>query len=156
MVTHISIFTRIVIWLMAIAIPVQGVPAASCGCSESCIHQSAKSDGQSCCCALAKREAGTCCCSRQEATCCRQSRENSGSPCQCGDNCRCGHPEPSHPFTPVRQESQTERIVQDANSFDGMIILPASKTTKCHPLASSQPNASTALDRCAALCRFTL
>lgn len=160
MSAHTTLFTRIVIWLMAITIPVQSLPAASCGCSGWGINLQGNSEGQICCCALAKQQAGTCCCLQQQAksepTCCHQSSEESGSPCQCGENCRCGQSEPLQPFIPASQEHLTEKVAQDAYSSSGNSLLLTPQTAESYPKASATFDASTALDRCATLCRFTL
>ncbi|MCA9068227.1 MAG: hypothetical protein KDA84_04855 [Planctomycetaceae bacterium] len=159
MSTNTTLFARLVIWLMAITMPVQNLPAASCGCS-GCGIQQAKTDGQTCCCELAEREAGTCCCSQRQAkskpTCCSQGRNKSGSPCQCGENCRCGQSEPTQPFTPIPQQHPTEKVAQDANTSTGNLLPLALQTMEGHSKATSLLDTSTALDRCATLCRFTL
>lgn len=151
------IAARLVIWLIAITMPVQGLPAADCGCSGVCIETESKTDRPTDGCALAKREAGDCCCSKQhpvaKPTCCR---ENLDSQCQCGEDCRCGTDDLPQPSVPVSQESATEKTAQAANPANGEFLLPAPRTTGGRFKATLKVNASTALDRCVLLCRFTL
>ena len=156
MSTHTTILIRLVIWLVALTIPVQNLPAASCGCSECAINLRAKPECQTCCCALTEQAARTCCCSQRQERCCSQNPQKSDSECQCGGNCRCGQSEPTQPFTPISPPNLIESVAQTADSANGNLLPLAPQTPEGHSKASSTSYASTALDRCAALCRFTL
>jgi hypothetical protein len=109
------IFGRTLVWLTAVTLPVQGLPAAHCGCISS--GQSLKTNGESPdCCAgnliatnrpeincCSEPSAGRCPCTGAEvcrcgetSSCCQQrlaccsAGDASGSSCQCGTGCQCG------------------------------------------------------------------
>ena len=156
-----SIVARVVIWLMAVTVPAQSLPAADCGCGEACIHRAVKAQTRTkaCCCSQVKRDAGECCCCKKRSappTCCRQEFENSVSDCCCGDDCRCGESEPSPPFAPVSQETLKEKIARQVHFAEGMFFIPLARTAEGDCIVCSSTDGSSAADRCAALCRFTL
>lgn len=155
---HIA--ARTLIWLVAIAVPVQGLPAASCGCprSISCCQKTGQS--KVCCCSAEQVRAGRCCCTQRtgkvvQSSCCKaQCWANSS--CRCGVNCRCGETEPPSPAALPVENSPTRNSVSDA-------VSTISVTAGYQPQLSRRPNDTsaetglfTALDRCVSLCRFTL
>jgi len=81
-----DIAARTLIWLAALAIPVQSLPAASCGCAIGL-----ESGDQADCRCPEERDAGPICCASQarRPSCC--SKKSSG-PCRCTGAavCRCG------------------------------------------------------------------
>lgn len=156
MKSRISIAVRLGIWLAAIAIPVHTCPAANCGCSNSCFNSRAIR----CCCSPEKREGHTCCCFAESAncplTCCSQGDRKATSETGCSGNCRCGQSKTPAPFTPTSQESPAEKVSQEAHSANPTMLISIAKPSEHKHANASQSDALTALDRCAALCRFTL
>jgi hypothetical protein len=132
---HIA--ARSLVWLAAVTVPMQGLPAASCGCTSGkiCCQQ----DGQStdCCCSRSPDASGPtsrkCCCCQQgttgacactgakicrcnadspcrkspEKTCCCQSSSAGDSVCKCGPNCQCRQTKPPQPATPPVQTNNS-------------------------------------------------
>lgn len=165
-----SIAARTLIWLAAITVPAQSLPAASCGCvgDASCCEQ--RSTGQ-CRCTGAKicrcgdaspcrKLANSCCGGRvAKATCC--STDNSVAfsehTCNCGEDCQCGTSQEPKPATPpIENNNPTEQVTVDATSvaFDVTVYFP--QITKRHADACIGAVALAALNRCVSLCRFTL
>lgn len=166
-----NIAARTLIWLAAITIPVQGLPAAPCGCigGKSCCQRQVAG---SCGCTGAKvcrcgetgprrTPAKSCCVARLEKETCRStsgSTSSKGCACQCGTNCQCGSSkEPREPATPpVEHNNPTEKVVSDSLAVVSVATVYQSRFTRRSPDASVELDARAALDRCAALCRFTL
>jgi len=161
------ITTRLIAWLAAIAIPFQGLPAASCGCvrtsgaAESCCSQ--PSTGQCPCTGAAVCRCGesSSCCQPEPSCCSGDSTSESscqcGTGCQCGDNCQCGKSKvPTKPAAPPAENSSPERIATDSTSAATVsaVFLPA--FSRQHLELSAGAIALTAHDSCARLCRFTL
>ena len=151
--THIA--TRLLIWLAAISAPLQGLSAATCesvgrhaGCQADDVEHGgrpAPTDAAgSCSVCTSNTEPAGCCC-------------GGGTECRCGADCHCSQqnqPEPAVP--PAESGSPLERVVAD-----GVASIPAVASHDDKPVtrthgAVSRFNAATALDRCAALCRFAL
>lgn len=155
-----TIFVRLVIWLVAITMPVQSLPAESCGCAGCDIDRNAKPEKRYACPASPRQEAAGCCCSRQkatsEATCCSQTQQASAPHCGCEENCRCRQSEPSQPSTPISPESRSVQVAQLGCPANAGVLFQAPQSVPGTLTASPTDIASTALDRCAALCRFTL
>lgn len=154
------IAARTLIWLAAIAAPVQELPAESCGCvgrTASCQrHVESKS---SCCRSAAKAREG--CCSAQRKTAivhaCCGDQTGQKSTCNCGLSCQCGKSKPAQPTAPpVEINSPTEKVVSDGALavFISGVVLPEVPPQRID--ASFELGTVTALDRCASLCRFTL
>lgn len=148
---------RLLIWLAAMAVSVQGIPAIGCGCA---------SDGESCCTGA---ESQPCCCSNQNPTetassCCSKTAPQTSSCCGsneptregCGPSCRCGTDSGNVPATPP--------VPSNESSSTNLICLPIDWEMTSLSAAQAKQDAffaalSAALDaaeRCAVLCRFTL
>ena len=170
---HIA--ARTLIWLAAVAIPVQGLPPAACACtkvvSETCCASSQNSPGR-CPCMGAEicrcGESSRChkpspsCCSEQNAapSCCHScccSRDSNGT-CPCGSHCQCGKNDaPKAPATPpTENNNSSERIVADATSAGSFADLYNPDMTQRNLDFNAGAAALGALDRCVVLCRFTL
>lgn len=175
------IVARTLIWLAALAIPVQGLSWPTCGCTKSATC-SVSGEGQaSGCCAHSKSRAGRCpctgaavchcgeaspchkpahaCCSKRNSTpsCCHCccSKGNRGT-CPCGANCQCGkNNAPEVPATPPNQNQSPERIVADGVTVGCSADLNLADTTSQHVDVCVGATAISALDRCVILCRFT-
>lgn len=155
--TNQHIAARTLIWLAAIAIPVQGLPAASCACSVShpCCQQEKLKDGG---CATEK-PGDDCCSARRQAAlahdcCCCQRGKDPG--CKCGPGCQCGKAKPTEPAAPpIENDRPTEKVVSGA-AFAGLIaaVAPYSRNATPQLDASRELNAASALDRCVILGRL--
>jgi len=110
------IIGRTLVWLAAVTIPVQGLPAAQCGCSSSGQTLEEANEKSSACCAgnlIATNRPEAYCCSQpiagrcpctgaevcrcgetssycQQRPACCSVGDASGSSCQCGTGCQCG------------------------------------------------------------------
>ena len=156
MFTTRTIATRTLIWLAAISVPVQGLPAAPCGCIGSKACSQSKESSGSCCSTNKARGGQRCCAGPQENaghSCC-SAGEKSG--CQCGINCQCGATQNQAPAPPPVEQSQTEKVLNDAFATVSIATVGHSRTTQHHGNTAADANASAALDRCVSLCRFTL
>lgn len=151
---------RTLIWLAALAIPVQGLPASSCGCTggKACCREVGQRPG--CCCAAERVREARCCCARRETeagqSCCGKAQSGPDSGCRCGTHCRCGktsQPTPATP-TPVEHDSM-EKLVSHAastvsvDSVDQHLVMPRRNE------GARESGAFTAQDRCIRLCRLT-
>ena len=172
---------RTLVWLAAIAMPLQSSPAAACGCTNSdapacevggALTGSAESSVGRCPCTGAEvcrcgesspcHESSRSCCSKQNAapSCCQDSccsKGSSGS-CPCGANCQCGKSDaPEAPRTPpTENNNSSERIVADILSVGLFAGIYSPDTTGQHFNISTDAAALAALDRCVVLCRFTI
>jgi len=156
-----TIAARTLIWLAAIAIPVQSVPAASCACTGGNACYSENEQTQGCCCSAEKVREGRCCCARRKAesrhSCCSNAKSSHDSGCKCGINCQCGKSQPPQPTAPpVERNSPTEKVVSDGALavFIAGVVLPEVLPQRID--VSIELGTVTALDRCVSLCRFTL
>ncbi len=151
---------RSLIWLAAITVPVQGLPAASCGCTggKTCCK---KEQFKGCCCLAAKDREGRYCCAKQQPaathSCCSKAGSGQDLACKCGFNCPCGKTSRQTPATPpVENNNQTEKAASDSLATNSVAIVDQLQITQRHQDASGVAEALTALDRCVSLCRFTL
>jgi hypothetical protein len=150
---------RVLIWLAAIAVPLQGVPAKSCGCvdSKTCCQKDTESN---CCwCRSAEKARGWCCSARRQAAAhaCCGDHTGQKSGCQCGSRCQCGQSKPPQPTAPpVESNTPAEKVVSDGASaaFIADVVLP--EVAQSHFGAAIELGTATALDRCVFLCRFTI
>lgn len=156
---HIA--ARTLIWLAAIAILGQGLPAASCACSASlvgCPQQNLRGD----CCATEK-PVGSCCFALREVAlagscCCERGGNKDKQGCKCGVGCQCGKARQSEPAAPpVEDNRPAEKVVSHA-ALAGLIVpvvnAPVLTLGQCD--ASLHLSTATALDRCVSLCRLTV
>ena len=140
-VVHIS--ARLLIWLAAISVPVQGLPAWSCACSAGSNQACDEGEPQQ-----------ACCCGDRDSCCGR------GQACKCGSGCQCGKPKQPQPAAPapVDDSRPLEKLLADAEIVtSGTIAVvsePPSLTEWSH--GSDRAHAAAALDRCISLCRFTI
>ncbi len=138
------ITARTFVWLAAMAIPFQGLPSATCGCT-TVEHSS---------------ETSSCC--QQESACCSSVAlpENDcqcSTDCQCGDNCQCSVSHaPAEPISPPIENNSSERTLADSVGLASLVTFRLPSTTRRHTDLHVGANARTALDCCVALCRFTL
>lgn len=157
-----SLYTRILICLAALAVPQQGLPAATCACcsglsladSDCC---SSQDNSTTCCCT----GASLCHCAETASdndslsACCIDSHDEESSGCSCETDCHCGESDaPGLPLVPVSgQKTPTEQLTAASHS-----TLTSACFTQPEPaerpgcVSISQPASA----RCASLCRFTL
>lgn len=156
--TNNNIALRTLVWLAALALPVQAIPASSCGCSRGVSGCQAGSRGQ-CCCSAETVQQGTCCCGRTKTesgpSCCKRAVTSRDSGCECGVNCRCGKAQQPPPAT-TPTENTTEMMASDAAiaPFAGLDV-----QTFATPRGDTKPlesDALTAQEYCVYLCRLTL
>ncbi len=153
---HIA--ARTFVWLAAVAIPLQGLPAVACGCDSvvTCSHEIETTPN---CCSTVKAEAGCCSTDKTSGCCCSKgdSKAAGNSCCPCGDNCRCGENNvPAEPTAPPVENSSPERIVADSLAATSFATVYQLSATRRHSNVSAGADVLTALDRCATLCRFTI
>ncbi len=181
-----SITTRLFVWLAAIAIPFQGLPSATCGCTPivsassevsgpSEIGGSSKTSdlGPNCCsqpnaaqCSCTGAEVCRCgetsSCSNSKKSCCSgentfDSECQSKTGCQCGDNCQCGKSSvPTEPVSLPVENNSLERIATGSITFASRSTVSQLSFSRQHRELDVGANTLTALGSCVALCRFTL
>ena len=151
---------RLLIWLSAVAISVQGLPAESCGCMESKACCRTVAESKCCCCRSTDEAQGECCSSRRQVTvadaCCRdQTGRKSG--CTCGPRCKCEKSKEPQPTAPPNESNRsTEKVASDAAAGACITAVVLPKVPQQQIAVSVEPGTVTALDRCVSLCRFTL
>lgn len=139
-----NIFARLLIWLAAIAIPVQGFSAAACGCGTH-KKRSPKETQSACCCSQKQNQSHTCC-----------GAAETPATCKCKADCRCGTSNQPGPAIPPRQNTLEERLSND------WIPVVSSKTSfgihtfRQHQKMSFEYSSTVALNRCVSLCRLTI
>ena len=152
-----DIVARTLIWLAAIAVPVQGLPAASCGCASD--KTSCKA-GDACCCSAEIVRRGRCCCTTRQVgtahSCCSKAAGGQESACKCGLNCQCGKPKQPKPATPPVENNRTEKVASNSFTTVSVAIVYRPETTRRRDGRCAHVDVVTALDRCTSLCRFTL
>lgn len=144
---HIA--ARTFVWLAAVTIPMQGLPAATCGCTSivTCSHET--------------KPIASCCDSSLVASSKTSAKQGKagchcGSNCQCGFNCQCGkNNAPAEPAVPPVENRSPERVVADSAATASFVTVDLPSTPRQHLERRAGPDALTALDRCATLCRFT-
>jgi len=161
--------TRIIVWLAAITIPLQGMSSALCGCSQTATPFSVNNflanngltfgsgddwtEVQDSCC----QSTSSCCAGESSTESGCQCDGNSQGSCQCGDNCLCSNGKiPTEPTAPPIENSSPERVVSDSTSaaLFSTVFLPA--FSRQHLGLGIGAIALTAHDCCVSLCRFTL
>ena len=155
-----GITARTLLWLAAITVPVQGLPAASCGCNGGTTCCKAR-QSQDCCCSAEKVREGRCCCACGEAesghSCCSKAKKSNDSGCKCGMNCQCGQAKQSQPATPTPPENNSaEKIASDVATAVSVVAVYQPPVLPSGNERSVQLDAFTGRDRCISLCRFTL
>ena len=155
---------RGLIWLTAALLPMQSLPAATCGCtSESASGagcekvEASTSTGNGGCC---RRQRQRSCCdtktTRQSSSCCSAKQSTASNRCGCGISCACSKSEQPKPATPPSQNRTSDKIA-------GESVLATSLATPIIPLPTQRHESATcnigsfgSLDCCVSLCRFTL
>lgn len=153
-----SLYSRILICLAALTVPLQGLPAATCTCcpghgltvADCC---SSQNNSTSCCCT----GASLCQCSDSDAdsACCDDNQVGEPTACHCGSSCHCGesHSTPI-PLTPAPvQKTPTEQLTESSRSASTTTLITQVRTTRPVSCFSGSERAA---DRCACLCCFTL
>lgn len=143
-----NIAARTLIWLAVIAIPVQSLPASSCGCSSGGTCCQGEQKPSSCC--SAKKNHGK---TSVTHSCCGESQRDQDSPCNCEVNCQCGKSEQPKPATPPVENNAPEKAASDSVS---MIPIHHPQTPQPHRDVSTAIDGLVALNSCVSLCRFTL
>lgn len=181
-ITH-HIAARTLIWLAAIAIPMQGVPTVACNCSRV-THSPKEIEPSQGCCSSASQQGlcrcpctgATVChcgedssCKQQTHSCCSESPEKksccSGGTCpccaegncSCGANCQCGKSSaPTEPVCPPVENNSPERIIADSTALVSLATIYQPCPTRHYLSVSADSALLTSLDRCITLCRFTI
>ena len=153
-----AITARALIWIAALATPVQSLPAGSCGCDSGMICSSEEQFTRCCSSANAARS-NSCCSARRNLSsaysCCSKAKGSKNSSCQCGVNCKCGKTKQSKPATPPIETIDVEKVVNE--SLTATTQIANSPITTQRLVRSFAPvDANAALDRCVSFCRFTL
>ncbi len=178
---HIA--ARTLVWLAAMVIPVQGFPSVACGCTRDTTAIEESVSSQACCNATSQTTSSRCpctganicrcgedsSCKRQDRTCCsaRTALHSccSGSgcaccaegTCSCGANCQCGNNNaPTNPVAPPVENNSNERIVADSTALASLATIYQPCPTRHQLDVSAGTDASSSLDRCITLCRFTI
>lgn len=156
-----DVAASLVIWLTALTVPVQALPALSCGCTTS--NKSCCANGEqatSSCCSATNAGKRTCCCTRKRATisCCRKAKLGAkNTVCKCGSACRCRQgSEHQQAMPPVENENATQELVSLSLSTVSPATLYRPVVSRQHDDAFPHFVCVSALDRCAVLCRFAL
>lgn len=154
-----DIISRLVIWLAAATVPLQGLPAASCACGTSGIGGISDARQTGCCCLGTRIGEGRCCCagstSAGAASCCDFNAEQESS-CSCGIDCQCGTQRQPLPATPPAEDNAPEKVSCDSVDTLHVWVVDHSDFTREHSETSVAVSGVGALDRCALLCRFSL
>jgi len=152
-----NIAVRTLLWLAALALPVQSVAGASCRCDgvNSKSHCSGSEETRSCCCSTTLApEGGSCCVARPEisaGSCCETE-----SACSCGGSCQCETLQPLAPLTPPTEDNTAEQLTRASVSLSFVWAASPLPMARNHSRWSSTFEALGATDRCVSLCRFTL
>lgn len=155
---------KALIWAVAVAIPLQGIPASSCGCTipseaacdSTCCHKS-QDGGHSCCsthgaghsCCSAKHHQGKTCCCRSKGHCDRRH-------CTCGVNCPCRQGKQTPPATPPAEQRSLEKVLCSGLACNQAVVSLASAKPLRLSIAPAPFDTASGSDRCISLCRFTL
>lgn len=150
------ITSKVLVWLLAASIPLQGLPDTSCGCAFQA-KPTVDADGTSlqhigCCCHHASQPAEP---ATARHACCRHADSDvPQTTCHCRANCRCKKtkPAPSPKQVPPKHRTQSnDQTVGSSISFcvdNGDAEMMETKARKVTFLAGA--------DRCILLCRFHL
>ncbi len=154
-----TITARALIWIAALATPVQSLPAGSCGC-ESGIICSSEEQVTGCCSSANEVRSNSCCSARRKlssaSSCWGKAKGGESSSCQCGINCQCGKTKQSKPATPPIETNDAEKVVNELLTTATLATFNPPITTKRLPRSFVLLDAFAALDRCVSFCRFTL
>lgn len=152
------------IWTLAVAIPFQGVPARSCGCTVSheaasastcghCKHEpsatccSARSAGHSCCSGAHRQSNTSSCCGKARCDC---------QHCTCGIYCPCREGKQAPPSAPPTEQRTLEKVISLALPPVSIAVIASSVESQRPIFTLVDCDAMSGADRCISLCRFTL
>ncbi|MCA9087995.1 MAG: hypothetical protein KDA90_05095 [Planctomycetaceae bacterium] len=141
MSTTTYIAAKLLIWLAAMSVPVQGMPVGTCGCTTSRTGCSVGESGEHSCCS-----SGNSCCGR-------------GEQCTCGADCQCGKQQHQKPIAPapVEDSQSVEKLLTTtAAAANAVVTISIRHCSAGFPQADYELNAVAALDRCLSLCRLTI
>lgn len=170
-----SITAKVLVWLAAILVPVETLPAMGCDCGShspgSAVAKSVRADaapaarcphctsrsrpGHSCCGTAASSAqhgrccggSGSCCC------CCKGGPGSHGGPCQCAANKSAPAPDP------LPDNSRTENTKSSlGSSSDTVTTIAVLVSSLVLAQAAQQPSllACTSLERLSTLCRLVI
>lgn len=166
-----QIAAKCMLWLAAVLVPMQGLPAAgsTCACSLAAENAAALGDDKNAPAAetsdrCGNRKAGespACCetrasCCPTKRCCCHSGAKGCQGSCPCGASCHCGEPRtPKPPVPPMGSQTIGKALVEAivASSHGSVFPLETQLPLPCHPVEFCA--ADTALSRCILLCRFT-
>lgn len=148
---------RLLVWLAAMAVSVQSMPAIGCGCAI---------DGESCCSGTERQE---CRCSEQHPTetasiCCSKTAPKTSSCCSsnetaregCGTSCQCGTDSGNVPATPPVPSNEFSSANLICIPIDWEMASLTASQAKQDAFSAALSAALDAAERCAVLCRFAL
>lgn len=150
---------RTLIWLAAIAVPVQSLPAATCGCesNQSCCGNK---QSKTCCCLAERVQQGRCCCTTGRGdtahSCCSKANAEQDSPCKCGLNCQCRKSKQPTPAAPTPEDNTTQKVASNSTSIVSLVSVYQPQVSKRHNDVAFDAGSLAALELCISLCRFTL
>ena len=173
---------RMLVWLAAMAVPVQGLPTDGCICTSVSSASDKTAPTANNCCASSHASCGRCpctgaevcrcgqsslchkpshsCCAghRAKASCCSDCCGSNGThgTCPCGEDCQCGKNDtPKTPATPPVEPNSPERIVADSAMAISSAVVYQRSALRQHVDFCMEIDSLAALDRCVILCRFT-
>jgi hypothetical protein len=156
---------KVLIWTMAAAIPIQGLPVGSCHCASAAesasvdrsVHGAQEHAGTCCsargarhsCCSARHRHAPMCCCCAGKA--CGGCHH-----CTCGIDCPCRQKKQPSPATPPVGQRPLEKVLCLTLDTTSLVAVTPHVRPQRLAAALSPFDAAGGLDRCISLCRFTL
>jgi hypothetical protein len=177
--------SRTLIWLTVFALPLQPLPSTDCDCRSvgvlgqvdvklpdsdcfscqqtaeetSCCHREAAKK-PSCCCSASAGLEGRCCCTQRKtqaakAGCCSAFHHKMGV-CNCGQSCRCGERREPVPAAPPASDRPGEELTCEAALLELSDLGDHRRLPLRRDSLHADANVIDSLERCAALCRFTL
>ena len=157
--------TRIVlIWVITAAVPLQGMPTQSCGCTaaqeapktSTCNHGHVERAASCCsthcaghgCCSTKHRQIKTCsCCTKGRCDC---------QHCTCGIDCPCRQGQQSPPAAPPAEQRSLDKVLCPGLASNSAVVnLPPARPLRLS-VTLSPFDSSSGLERCISLCRLTL
>lgn len=154
--------SKLLIWLTAIAMPLQAGWAADCGCAIAQPRVAAASNSTvpvgCCCCAPVQTSAACCEASKPKRSCCSHAATpDAHLGCQCGPDCRCAERDdsPIEPAAPAPDNGREQSEVKLAVSHAVATAASSADGFACHSLSESVSAFSTpGTQVCVLLCRF--
>jgi hypothetical protein len=161
MATTYALLRNTLIWLAALAVPLQGLCTVSCACAIAGGVDAQSAERESGCCSEQVASVDSSCCgpssqSGDAERCCCSQGNRTGS-CCCGADCQCGqekNPKPADSSPPINESTQKIASTLVSSSTIGWSFSPPSR--KNYQGTTTHIHCVSAADRCAFLCRFTL